>query len=191
MTNHVPAVAVLMIVNGSLACVMGLIWVGIAVGVMVFETHRPHRDEAILFTLLGTAGVLSIVAGVLNIVGGIRALKYRGRGLVLTALFFNVLPIFTIYCAPTSLGLLIYGLIVMFNRDVAAAFAMGDSGMAPLEIRARFDPYYRWRLQQQQDYERYREERALEDRALEEWRSAPRPPPPPGEPGETGFYRQE
>jgi hypothetical protein len=148
MVSHVPIVSILMIVNGSLASVLGIILAlfGPAVVAMISADEERrfffHAGDKAFLTLMTVfyivVGVMALVAGVLNIVAGARSLKFRGRGLALTALFCNILPLFTCYCAPTSLGLMIYGLIVFFNGDVAQAFRMAEEGMPVEEIRYRF-----------------------------------------------------
>jgi hypothetical protein len=80
---------------------------------------------------------------VLNIVAGARSLRFRGRGLALTALFLNIIPMFTFYCAPTSLAVMIYGLIVFFNGEVAQAFRLAGEGVPAEEIRRGFSGRYR------------------------------------------------
>jgi len=42
------------------------------------------------------------------------------------------------YCAPTSIALFVYGLIVYLNSDVATAFEMAEQGVSPKEIKATF-----------------------------------------------------
>lgn len=44
----------------------------------------------------------------------------------------------TVSCAPTAVGLAIYGLITCFNPAVVAAFALGDAGVPAADIRTRF-----------------------------------------------------
>ena len=98
-------------------------------------------DEGILTVLSVVYLVLGLAvfaSGVLSVFGGVRALKYRGRTLVVVALCANLVPMFTCYCAPTSMGLMIYGLIVLFNADVARAFELGDQGISRDEIAYRF-----------------------------------------------------
>jgi hypothetical protein len=56
-------------------------------------------------------GLVVLIAGVLNLIAGIRVLKFRGRTFALVALFANIVPVLTCYCAPTSIGMMVYGLI--------------------------------------------------------------------------------
>ena len=143
MANQVPVVAILMIVNGVIVSLMGLFYVlmGPAMfALMSFGPRSPSQPAAntadtVMMTVMSgfyvVIGLLVLVCGMLNIVAGVRCLSYRGRTLALIALFSNLAPMFTCYCMPTSLGLMIYGLIVMFQSDVAHAFAEVARGVPP------------------------------------------------------------
>jgi hypothetical protein len=146
MVNQVPVVAILMIVNGVIVSVMGLIYLlmGPAMLAMFSLGPAPSRggpnpaDKAIMMAMSGfyvVIGLAVLVCAILNIVAGIRCLSYRGRTLALVALFSNLAPLFTCYCMPTSLGLMIYGLIVLFQTDVAHAFAEVARGVPPERFR--------------------------------------------------------
>jgi hypothetical protein len=138
MVPQAPIVGIFMIINGSL-----VICAGFALGVFgtfmfALEPHRggpPGQDNLVPGILVSVVGVAAFVSGVLNVIGGIRLLKYRGRTFAITALFANIIPLFTCYCLPTSLGVMIYGLIVMFQTDVAQAFELGAQGLTPDEIQ--------------------------------------------------------
>jgi hypothetical protein len=82
-------------------------------------------------------GMANAVAGLINIMGGIPMMRYRYRTFVIVALFSNVATFASCYCLPTSLGLMIWGLIVMFQKDVAEAFTMGAAGISVDEIKQR------------------------------------------------------
>lgn len=192
MTKQVPVIGILMIVNGSCASLLGLL---LAVGGPAFITLMrqeapPPADADVVLTITFLfyliVGVVVLGAGIMNIVGGVRALYYRNRGLVITALFLNILPIFTCYCAPTSLGMMIYGLIVMFNSEVAQAFALGATGLSAEQIRAEMS--YRQQRQYDPDWNDYDEDRPADD--------SPRRPPPPeprpsAGPEDEQFYSRE
>src|SRR5262245_37085455 len=158
MANQVPVIGILMIVNGSLQVLMGVLYA--VMGPLMFSWFRqaaPPAPQAQqmdqFFTVFGIVYVVlgSIVAivGCMNIAGGISALRFRSRTFVIIALFFNILPMITCYCLPTSLGLMIWGLIVMFQSDVAYAFTLGASGYSVDEIKQRMGTGYR-----QSDYRR-------------------------------------
>ncbi len=162
MANQVPVVAILMIVNGAIVSLMGLFYVimGPAMfALMSFGPRAPNQpaansaDTAIMTVMSGfyvVIGLLVLACGILNIVAGIRCLNYRGRTLAMIALFSNLAPMFTCYCMPTSLGLMIYGLIVMFQSDVAYAFAQVARGVPP----EHFKRAWRYREEEPDDEER-------------------------------------
>jgi hypothetical protein len=162
MVRQVQVVAILMIVNGALVSLMGLLY--ICLGPAMFALMKlgpagtgpggrpnpagPSTAEAtFLSAFYVVIGLPVLAAGILNIVAGIRSLKYRGRILALVALFSNLAPLFTCYCLPTSLGVMIYGLIVFFQSDVADAFARVADGLPPERIK------YGWRDEDEADDE--------------------------------------
>jgi hypothetical protein len=130
----VQVVAILMIVHGTLVSLMGAVYVveGPAICVSFWAPNSgifaPSGRVAfdlinILFPIYAVIGLPVLAVGILNSVAGTRCLRLRGRILALVALFSNVVPVFTCYCLPTSVGLMIYGLIVLFRSEVAYAFA--------------------------------------------------------------------
>jgi hypothetical protein len=145
MVSHVKIVSILMIVNGALATLLGAFYAVMGpfvVTMMQAERRHTDPDEKMVMQIIGyvypAIGIPTVIAGILTLVAGIRTLWFRGRILALVALFLNVFPMCTLYCAPTSLGLLVYGLIVFFNADVARAFRMAADGMPAGRIEARF-----------------------------------------------------
>jgi hypothetical protein len=139
--RQVQVVAILMIANGMLLTLMGLYN---ALGALLFgfllmapgaKPPSNSADETMIAVMAGLQSLLGLavlLAAVLNIVAGIRCLRLRGRTLALVALFSNVAPLLTCWCAPLCLALMIYGLIVFFHADVAFAFAEVAAG-APAE----------------------------------------------------------
>jgi hypothetical protein len=63
------------------------------------------------------------VPGLLQLRAGYRLRSFRSRTLGLVALSAGVATVFGCYCAPTSIALLIWGVVVLANRDVIARFA--------------------------------------------------------------------
>ena len=150
MYNQVPIVAILMIVQGALEFLMGgfLVVMAIIVPPMMEDMMRrqpggpppgmpfmPADFATFAMAIYLAMGVAGLLAAPLRIIAGIRNLLYRGRTLGITAMFVGLLSGLTCYCAPTSLGVLIYGLIVYFNQQTARAFEMGEQGMSGREIR--------------------------------------------------------
>jgi len=134
--KHVPIVAVLMIVQGALEALLGLLFlifgpVALSGAMAQGGSEPPPVFVGVLAIFL--ALFLLASAGLL-IFAGIRNLKYRSRTLGLVALAVGALSSITCYCAPTALGLLIYGLIVYLNGDVRRAFELGEQGATSDEI---------------------------------------------------------
>lgn len=197
MVPQVTVIGILMIVNGSLCVLYGLLLIFLGPFMLSLinlqgapAQAQPQMQQAqqmfqvmsIVYIVLGS---VVAIAGCMNIAGGIAALKFRSRAFVITALFFNLVPAFTCYCTLTSLGLMIWGLIVMFQGDVAHAFTLGASGYSADEIKRRMAEreYHRDRFRDD-DYDDARrddDERPRKPRAAEDELGLPRKPlPPPG-----------
>jgi hypothetical protein len=156
--GQVQVVCILMIIQGVLECLLGMI-VGLggflfpdlirSINLMVQEEQKrqpagppiqgiPEEFGWLMTALIVAMALGALVAGLLKITAGIRGLEYRGRVHGIVALFCSILAFPICYCAPTGLGVMIYGLIVYFNGDVGRAFAMAQKGKSPQEIRAYF-----------------------------------------------------
>jgi hypothetical protein len=179
MVSQVTIIGILMIVNGSLQTLMGILYAFL--GPLLFSMFSrqaavppPQAQQfeqiftwmSIVYVVLGS---VVAIAGIMNIAGGISALRFRSRPFVITALFFNIAPLITCYCLPTSLGLMIWGLIVMFQSDVAHAFTLGGSGYSADEIKQRMGVGG--------VYHRDRDRDAWDDRGRDRDRPAPKGPP--------------
>jgi hypothetical protein len=116
MQRQIRVVATMQIVEGLLEGVWGLVFA-------ISPADAPGRGGegsaiALLFVglLVAAGGALRVLAGALN-------LAYLGRWLGIVALVVGCLSMATCCCMPTSLGLLVYGLLVYTNSDVRRAFA--------------------------------------------------------------------
>jgi hypothetical protein len=92
--------------------------------------------------LAALMGIPPLVSGMLQVFAGIKNLWFRGRVLGIVALVSNVGTLITCYCAPTAIALMIFGLIVYLNQQVAEAFRMGQAGATRGEVLLAFTPYY-------------------------------------------------
>jgi hypothetical protein len=138
MVNQVQVVAILMIVNGALVSLMGLFYTAMGplmctlISLAPQGPGGPKAEDKFAFTAISGAyvviGLPTIACGVLNIVAGIRCLSFRNRILALVAMFSNTITVFTCYCSPLSIGVMIYALIVLFQPDVAHTFAQVAKG---------------------------------------------------------------
>jgi hypothetical protein len=128
LTGHMPALGVLLIVHGSLMLLMGLmiILAGAAVivgGLSGGEEVPPLIGAGCCYFFMF---LCAAVGGGLQIAGGINAYRWKNHGLVKTAIFASIAGIFTCYCWMTSVGLLIWGLIVIHDQAVKDKFAAPD-----------------------------------------------------------------
>ncbi len=139
MVGQVTVVAILLIIEGALELLVAFILL-IGGPAMMLQLDRQGADTPPAFVglIVSIFGVLALAAAVLKIVAGIKNLKYRGRTLGIVAMASGGLTMFTCYCAPTAIVLLIYGLIVYLNADVARAFEQGEQGWSPDQIKASF-----------------------------------------------------
>jgi hypothetical protein len=174
MYKQVPVVAILMIVQGVLEILMGGLLVVIAAIItpLMEEAMRqqpggpppgmplmPGDFATLAMAIYLVMGIAALLAAPLRIIAGIRNLRYRGRGLGITALFVGGLSMATCYCAPTSLGVMIYGLIVYFNESTARAFELGEQGMTTRQIRDTLDRRRPYRERDEERDEKRDEER--------------------------------
>lgn len=143
MVGHVPVLAILMIVQGGLEAVAGLLLLVAAVmaPMLLRNAEGPPPPENMFWVIgivYGVMAAAAIIAAVLHILGGVWAYRFRKRTVGIVALAVGIASTFTCYCAPTSIALAIYGLIVLLNPRVAQAFAMGDDGISREDVLAAF-----------------------------------------------------
>jgi hypothetical protein len=144
MASHVRVVAILMIVQGGLECLAGLLYA--AMGPLMWTMMKsamqqqpstgPHGPSPEQFaTYMGVfyvlAGLFTLAVGTFRIVAGAFNLKFKGRMLGIVSLVVGLGSVVTCYCLPTSVALLAYGLIVYLNDEVQQAFAAVERGAPP------------------------------------------------------------
>ncbi len=156
MVNQVRVVSVLMMVQGALDLLtgLGLITLGIFMGFFMHEALRedpnfqsrfqsgtgpsPEVVANMMTWVYGGLGFFLIIIGGLQLYAGFRNWKFRSRTLGIISLLAGLGTVFSCYCAPTSLALCIYGLIVYLNGPVANAFQLGEQGYTGDEVIASF-----------------------------------------------------
>ena len=82
---------------------------------------------AIMYGSMGAAGFLPAP---LLIWAGIRNLKLRGRTLGIVAVSANMISLGTCYCAPTAIGIFVFGLVVYLNEEVRQTFLASEQAAA-------------------------------------------------------------
>jgi hypothetical protein len=152
--HQVKVVAILMIVQGAMECLYGLMFVAMGPVMLAIIANDPGTGSppppAWIAGIYPVLGLPALVAGALKIWAGILNLKLRGRTLGIVGLFSGLLTIMScaIYCFPTSLALMIYGLIVYFDSDTARAFTIAEDRVPPDEALQRVDREREDRLRQ-------------------------------------------
>ena len=142
--RQIPILGIMTIVQGALILMMGIAVIGYGIFFAVIlqmdnANMPPNGPPVAIIAAVGIGvGLLLLTIAALHIIGGIRNLKYRGRNLTIIAWVLGLLASFTCYCAPTSVGLAIWGLIVFLNPATASAFKMGEKGMGSREIENQF-----------------------------------------------------
>jgi hypothetical protein len=145
--GQVKIVGILMMVNGLTVAIMGAVYVGLGFFMNAAMPAPPAAAgggfPAELFLIIyGALGSVTFIVGIFNVVAGYRVMTVRNRVLGLVALFSNILALMTGYCAVTAIGMMVYGLIVMFQPDVGRAFEMVARGATPEEAVRRFTRRY-------------------------------------------------
>ncbi|MHB8972444.1 MAG: hypothetical protein ACYC3X_21240 [Pirellulaceae bacterium] len=150
MVRHVPIVAILMIVQGVLETLagLGLVVIGCALPTILQVNARtegagppavpPEEMLWVVAAVYGGLGIVMLVAAGLHVFAGIRNARFRSRTLGLCALFGGMVTVFTCYCLPTAICLMVYGLYTYLNPETTQAFAMGEAGRTKEEILAAF-----------------------------------------------------
>jgi hypothetical protein len=126
-----------LIVQGALEIVFSLLGF-MFIAMVQFIPNRDLTAMRPLGIMMAFLSVPAAICGVLRIIAGWSNLHFRRRVLGMTALGVGLLTMITAYCAPTSIALAVYGLIVYLNEPVIAAFALGDRGHTVSEIKNAF-----------------------------------------------------
>jgi hypothetical protein len=143
--SQVPIVAILMMVQGGFELLYAVFMSVMGVVMTMSLAKAPpgpaqQPSPLVMASLIGgvylAMGVAILIAGVLKLTAGFRNYRYRGRTLGIVAMISGLLTLFGCYCFPTALALLIYGLIVYFDRQTVYAFQLGAQGQTPDQIRA-------------------------------------------------------
>ncbi len=132
--NHVPMLGIAMMVNGALTAGMGLYYFVFG-GFFAAELSRtpgvegPDDDlfAGVMFGALGLIAFVHLVPGALQLWAGWRARTFRSRPLAFVALALGLVTVLGCYCAPSSLGLLVWGVIVLVHEDVRERFAAAEA----------------------------------------------------------------
>lgn len=145
MVNQVRVVAILNAVQGCLELLMSTMYVvlGGFFGLVMREELAKDDPNGEMFAnimagiMLGFGGLMLVIAG-LRIYASFRNYFLQSRVLGIVSVCLGMLTVFTGYCAPTSIGIAVYTLIVLFNKEVTEAFEMRDKGLSAEQVLATF-----------------------------------------------------
>jgi hypothetical protein len=129
--TQVTVVSILMMIQGTLECLLSLMFP------LVGLTQPDNGADAPLVVFIGL-GIVIFLSGALKLAAGIMNYRFRGRVLGFVALGSGLVSLCTCYCFPTALALGVYGLIVLLNEHVGAAFSLGAQGLSRAEILSRY-----------------------------------------------------
>ena len=147
--QQIRVVAILNCVQGGLECLLGMMAAGGGIFMsiaMQMERNRPGfpnngPPDWIFGVVYGVIGGVVLLGGILRIYAGLQNFRYRGRVLGIVSFVCGLVSMMGCYCAPTAIGMLVYGLIVYLNPAVQAAFEMGNKGVPADAIINSFLPY--------------------------------------------------
>ncbi len=109
-TTHARIVAMLLLVEGVGECAVGMLLI-----------YQWTKSAPTIFIIC-----LVFLLAILKIVAGIRNCQRRNRILGIVALGVAPLSLFTFFCVPSALAIMVYGLVVYCHRDVKRAFAVSE-----------------------------------------------------------------
>jgi hypothetical protein len=128
--GQVKIVGILMLIHGIFVCLMGGLVAAMG-PIILLAPGGPGGPPPFVAVIYIAIGTVVLACGVIQAIAGYRVMYFRNRMFALVALFSNLLPMLTCYCAPTGIAMMIYGLIVLFNSDVARGFEMVAGGATP------------------------------------------------------------
>lgn len=153
--RHVRTFAVLNLVQGILEILFGLMMSAAGAFFPIMARMDEFKKaaaeggdgpppEQVMWMVGGVylvIGVVVLICGILRIVAGIQNYRFKGRTLGFVSLIVGMAPVFTCYCAPTAIALLVFGLIIFLDPAVKAAFEMIKQGRTIDQVLATFTPY--------------------------------------------------
>ncbi len=146
LVNQVLVVGILQIVLGVMELMMAglLIFYAVLFGFVMPNIKDGNRQEmppeAMFWISIACAvgGAVVLVFAILRIVSGTYSFWFKQRTMMMVSLIGGMVTVLTCYCSLFSVGVGIYGLIVMLDPAVRQAYRMAAEGMPAEEIKARF-----------------------------------------------------
>lgn len=141
-SHHLPTLGILTIIHGVLLALAGILY-GVTYSGMGFwmsalpppqgaDPAAAQFPIAFMIVIGVVIGLLHIVPGVLQIIAGLKLRKRRGRIFGIVAMSVAMLTGIACYCLPTSIGLLVFGLIVLLDQGVKEVMDRAEVSPDPL-----------------------------------------------------------
>ena len=135
---QVPALGIVMAIHGALMSLLGAVYVvyGFVLAYVLQDlpkTGDGPKDAVsdMMPGLLagGMAGValVHVVPGLVQAFAGLRVYRFRSRTLAIVALAAGLVSVVGCYCAPTTVALLVWGMIVLFDGAVQTRFRHAET----------------------------------------------------------------
>lgn len=132
--SQVPLFGIALMVHGGLVVALGgMLAVYGAFLARAFDRAGPSAapsdpaaammPEVLVGGMLGV-GLVHVGIGAFQLFAGWRVRQYRARWLTLGALAAGLGTVIGCYCVPSSIGMLIWGAIVLLTSDVVARFEL-------------------------------------------------------------------
>lgn len=141
--RQVRPVAICLIIHGLLIALLGG---SLTFAAFFLATVGPEmlQDDQVDFSNFqsaiswgyGIVGGCLLLLGLVSVFAGIRNFSFRSRTLGIVTMSLGVITSVGVWCAPTAIGLAIWGLIVYLNPSVSRAFEMANHGTKPRDILA-------------------------------------------------------
>jgi hypothetical protein len=125
--GQVRLVAAFSIAHGVILLLVALMYLlvgGMFLAAPELRTPQGPDDPPVemIFGLIAMLALVHLIPAILQIVAGIQLFRVRGRWLALIAFVSGVGTFMGCYCIPTSVALAIWGMVVLGNAQVRAAF---------------------------------------------------------------------
>jgi uncharacterized membrane protein HdeD (DUF308 family) len=128
--KQIPLIGIFNIIQASLELMMGVMLGGIGIFMgsisnnpqMVEQFEKSNLTPQVMIYIYVGLGVAVGAMAVMRLVSGILTLRKRGRIFAIVTSIVGLAAVFTCYCAPTSIALAIYSLIVLVQPAVIAEY---------------------------------------------------------------------
>jgi len=142
MVNHVRIVAWLNLAEAGLELCLAVMCLFAALLAFLLPKEFERQGAMNVNFAIGTylvLGGVQLVLGILRLAAALQNYQFRGRMVGIISFCVGLIASFAGCCAPTAIGVAIYGLIVLFDGAVAEAFEMRATGASVDEVLSTFD----------------------------------------------------